>query len=88
MKIKNAPCNIAWTRVCDFLPWMQMGDKPGYLLFSSRGWKLKGGWNDLPQIIKDFVITNAPEYQHAPSAYTKPNMTSWKYFKKMMEQKK
>lgn len=86
-KIKNAPCDIAWTRVCDFLPWMQMGDKPGYLLFSSRGWKLKDGWNDLPQNIKDFVLSNAPEYQHAPTVYTKPNMTSWKYFKKIMEKK-
>jgi hypothetical protein len=84
-KLKSVPFDIAWNRFSDFLPWMNMGDSPGYLMYSSRGSKLKGGWNALPQKIKDFVLKTAPEYQHAPSAYTTPNMTSWKYFKKIME---
>jgi hypothetical protein len=87
-KLKSAPFDIAWTRFSDFLPWMKMGDSPGYLMYSSRGSKLKGGWNDLPQNIKDFVLKTAPEYQHAPEKYVTPNMTSWKYFKKIMEERK
>ena len=87
-KLKSVPFDIAWNRFSDFLPWMKMGDSPGYLMYSSRGSKLKGGWNDLPQNLKDFVLDAAPEYQHAPDKYTAPNMTSWKYFKKIMEERK
>jgi hypothetical protein len=87
-KLKSVPFDLAWTRFSDFLPWMKMGDSPGYLMYSSRGSKLKNGWADLPQAIKDFVMRTAPEYQHAPTDYKKPNMTSWKYFKKIMEERK
>jgi Protein of unknown function (DUF1838) len=83
-KLKSVPFDISWNRLSDFLPWMKMADRPGYLMYSSRGSKLKGGWNDLPQNIKTFVLSTAPEYQHAPESYQSPNMTSWKYFKKIM----
>ena len=42
----------------------------------------------LPQAIKDFVSKNFPEYEHAPATFTAPNMTSWKYYKKVMEGRK
>lgn len=87
-KIKNAICDISWTRISDFLPWMKMADKPGYLIFSSRGWKLKSGWNGLPEQLKNIVMEEHPEYIHAPNAYSSPNMTSWKYYKKMMDDRK
>jgi Protein of unknown function (DUF1838) len=87
-KLNTVPSEISWTRFSDFLPWMNMGDAPGYLMYSSQGSKLKGGWNALPQNIKDFVMKTAPQYQHAPEKFTSPNMTSWKYFKKVMEEKK
>ena len=87
-KLNSVPFDLSWHRFSDFLPWMKMADAPGYLMYSSRGSKLKGGWNDLPQNIKDFVTSTAPEYQHAPATYATPNMTSWKYFKKVMEERK
>lgn len=87
-KIKNAQADISWTRFSDFLPWMKMGTKSGNLLYQSRGYKLKNGFNDLPIAIKNFVMANYPEYQHAPELYTAPNMTSWKYYKKIMEERK
>lgn len=87
-KLKSIPCDISWTRLSDYLPWMNMADAPGYLMYSSQGSKLAGGFADLPSNIKDFVLATAPEYQHAPSTYVTPNMTSWKYYKKVMEGKK
>lgn len=87
-KLDNINVDISWTRFSDFLPWMKMGNRPGNLLYQSRGWKLKGGWDALPQPLKDFVKANYPEYQHAPETYTTPNMTSWRYFKKIMEERK
>ncbi len=87
-KLKSVPFDIAWTRFSDFLPWMNMADAAGYLMYSSRGSKLKGGYNDLPQNVKDFVAATNVTYQHAPTTYVKPNMTSWKYFKKLMMERK
>lgn len=87
-KLKSVPFDIAWTRFSDFLPWMKMGDKLGHMMYSSRGSKLKAGWAGLPQNIKDYVLATNPLYQHAPDKYVTPNMTSWKYFKKIMEDRK
>jgi type IV secretory pathway VirD2 relaxase len=67
---------------------MKMSTRPGNLLYQSRGYKLKNGYADLPQAIKDFVSKNFPEYEHAPATFTAPNMTSWKYYKKVMEERK
>ena len=87
-KVKSVPFDISWVRLSDFLPWMRMGDKPGYLLYSSRGTKLKDGFKALPQNIRDFVMATHPEYARAPEKYTAPNMTSWKYYKKVMDERK
>jgi hypothetical protein len=87
-KLNSVPFDIAWNRFSDFLPWMKMADTAGYLMYSSRGSKLKNGYKDLPQNIKDFVAANNPTYGHAPTTYATPNMTSWKYFKKVMEERK
>jgi Protein of unknown function (DUF1838) len=87
-KLNSVPFDIAWTRFSDFLPWMKMADLPGYLMYSSRGSKLKNGFSDLPKNIKDYVAATDATYQHAPTTYVTPNMTSWKYFKKVMEEKK
>jgi len=87
-KLNNVNADISWSRFSDFLPWMKMGSLPGNLLYQSRGWKIKGGWDGLPQKLKDFVMANKPEYAHAPSSYEKPNVTSWKYFKKIMLERK
>lgn len=87
-KSKSIPMDLSWTRFSDFLPWMKMGDKPGYLMYSSRGSKLKNGWDELPEQLKDFVLEKNPAYRHAPEHYSSPNMTSWKYFRKLMEARK
>ena len=80
---------IAWSRVSKFLPWMKMGDKAGWLIVSGTGKKLKGGTDALPEIMKEEMRKNYPEYFHAPSVDDKrPNETSWTVFKKAMEKKK
>jgi hypothetical protein len=87
-KISNATADVSWTRFSDFLPWMKMSSRPGNLLYQGRGYKLKNGYADLPEKIKSFVESNFPEYAHAPATFTSPNMTSWKYYKKVMEERK
>lgn len=86
-KTKNVNADISWSRFSDFLPWMKMSARPGNLLYQSRGYKLKN-FDALPQHIKNFVKANKPEYATAPEKYVTPNMTSWKYFKQVMEERK
>jgi Protein of unknown function (DUF1838) len=81
--------SIAWSRVSKFLPWMKMGDRQGYMIFSGTGKKLAGGFNALPDGIKKEIATNYPIYNKAPPLDdTRPNETSWTYFKTEMEKKK
>jgi hypothetical protein len=87
-KDKSFP-TIAWTRVSKFLPWMKMGDRQGYMIFSGTGKKLIGGYDAMPEPIKKEIAANFPIYNHAPPLDdTRPNETSWTYFKKVMEKKK
>jgi hypothetical protein len=87
--ITSAPVEISWTRIGQYLPWMQMGQKNGKLIYTVRGYKLANGWDDLPQKIKDKVIQSGKmEYMHAPESVPDgfvPNVTSWRYFKQQFE---
>lgn len=79
--------SIAWTRVSKWLPWMEMGDKQGYLIFSGLGKKLKS-WDELPEVMKNEIRTNYPIYVKAPPLDdTRPNETSWTVFKKLIDAK-
>ncbi len=79
---------IAWTRVSKWLPWLDMGDKVGQMIFTGIGKKVKS-FEDLPQILKDQINTNYPDYKVAPPVDdTRPNETSWTYYKRMMELKR
>lgn len=85
----TAFATVSWTRISKLLPWMKMGDRPGYMIFSGSGKKLRGGYAALPEGIKKEIALNHPTYNHAPPLDdTRPNETSWTYFKKVMEKKK
>lgn len=72
---------VAWTRISDFLPWMRMADRPGYLVYQCRGYKLmNGAFDALPTQMQEYVKARQPQFMRAPEAYASPNMTSWKYF--------
>jgi hypothetical protein len=79
--LSSVPASISWTRVGQFLPWMQMGQAPGRLIYHARGAKLAGGWDALPDKLRRYVEERHPEYRHAPTQDTSPNATSWRRFK-------
>jgi hypothetical protein len=79
---------ISWTRISKFLPWMKMGDRVGYLIFSGIGKKVKS-FDNFPETLKKEIMANYPEYTTAPPTDdARPNETSWTYFKKKMAAKK
>jgi len=84
---KNAVDNVAisWTRVSQWLPWMEMGDRPGQLMFHAAGMRLKR-YDDLPESIKQEINANYPIYQTPPPLDdARPNETSWTHFKKVLD---
>jgi hypothetical protein len=83
----SAKAYISWTRLSPWMPFMEMGDAPGNLMFVCRGKKLENGFNDLPLKIKDYVKAKHPEYMDPPDKFSEPNETSWTYFKKLLEKK-
>ncbi len=82
---QSVPALYTFTRIYPWLPFMRMGERPGNVIISGRGRKLDGGFGDLPQYLKDYVLAQAPEFARAPDAFSQPNATIWTNFKKMAE---
>jgi hypothetical protein len=75
---------VSWTRVGQFLPWMQMGAAPGMLMYQARGFKLSR-FSSVPAELRNYVRANYPAFEHAPAAFSAPNESSWTYFKKKFD---
>ena len=79
--------NIAWTRVAQWLPWMQMGSKSGIMIFNATGFSTfdqSDIWPRLQKILNErYPLYNTPP----PLDDDRPNETSWTVFKKYMKDK-
>jgi hypothetical protein len=74
--ITSGQCTLSWTRVADWLPFMEMGNSPGFLTFHSQCVKMLGGVTDLPRYILDYTEKHYPKYLEAPTEWNGPQMTS------------
>jgi len=77
----------SWSRVGPFLPWMEMGSEEGGLVYSAPFVKLSDV-DQLPSQLLGWIIENYPDYLHPPRNYTVPNMTSWRVFKSIIDQRR
>ena len=76
---------VSWVRIAQWLPWMEMNGRDGFMYFNAQGSKLKS-WDDLPAVLKDEIAASYPEYRHAPPGDdNRPNETSWTVFKKALD---
>ncbi|MFN4279386.1 DUF1838 family protein [Thermosynechococcus sp.] len=67
-------------RLGPWLPWMRMGDRPGYLIYSATGRKTLTV-EDLPSLLQEQL-----ERLEASSEYREgADMTSWLYFQEHFE---
>ncbi len=83
----SVPALLSWTRIGPWLPWMAMGDRPGWLIYQCRGKKLSEGYAALPEQLRHYVESHAPQFTAAPWEDTGENETSWTYFLKWLEKK-
>ena len=85
--VKQVPVVYGWTRIGPWLPWMEMGQAAGGLLYIAQGNK-KASISELPADIQERVRITYPEYGTAPEKWVQPNVTSWSYYKQMQQKKR
>ena len=85
-ELDTVPVHLSWTRIGQYLPWMRMGTTEGKLIYHAQGYKVSNGWDGLPEDLKEWTLQNAPAYQHPPERDEYPNMTSWRYMRKLLNE--
>jgi len=81
----TAEVAVGWSRISNWLPWMEMDNRQGLMYMHTAGRKLKS-YDELPDVLKNEIAKNYPKYTQPPPADDdRPNETSWTFFKKMME---
>lgn len=81
---KSIPTHYSWFRTGPWLPWMKMGQKPGYLIISGSGKKYPS-FEALPTVVRDYTAKYFPTFAKAPTTYVTTNATSWNYYKQLKD---
>jgi len=68
-EVTSASCVTSWSRVGQWLPFMEMADSPGIMVYHSTAYKLMGGAAELPPQILQYIEKNHPEYLQSPSEW-------------------
>ena len=88
-KQKTAYPIVSWVRISDWMPWMKMSGRSGMMVFNFMGGKLRGGFEELPDVMKNEIRENYPIYEDAPPADdTRPNETTWTKFKLLEDRRR
>ena len=83
--LTQVPVTYGWTRVGPWLPWMELGQREGTLLYVGQGNK-RASVAELPEDIRQRIARDYPEYAHAPTVWVQPNATSWTEYKRLKSQ--
>ena len=76
---------LSWARFSEWLPWMKMRGRTGMMIFTTVGGRVDS-WNDLPDRMKQEIRANYPDYDKPPPLNDdRPNVTSWSYFKEVID---
>lgn len=79
---------LSWGRISKWLPWMEMGDREGVVIFHTAGMRLDN-YSQLPKVVRDEIELNYPQYKEPPPLDdARPNDTSWTVFKRHVEKKR
>jgi hypothetical protein len=67
--VTSASCVTSWARVGQWLPFMEMGNRPGIMVYHSDSYKLLGGIDEIPPYIRAYTEENYPEYLQSPQTW-------------------
>lgn len=85
--VTSAENHTAWARVGMWLPFMEMGDRPGVMIYHSQSFKFKQGASQIPKHIREYTEKHHPIYLEAPKEWKDENENSWTYSLKIMKEK-
>lgn len=83
-RLTSVPSAGSWTRIGPWLPWMEMGNSQGWLVYHGRSVKLDSV-DALPARLRAYVAEHDPTYLHAPEKYEENSETSWTMFKREID---
>jgi len=79
--------NLGWSRVAQWLPWLEMGNRAGLMVFNSSGFSTFDK-DRIPSNLMKILEERYPLYLTPPSLDDdRPNETSWTVFEKRMKNK-
>jgi hypothetical protein len=78
----------SWSRIGPWLPWMEMGNSAGWLVYHGRSFKPENGLAGIPAPVRAYLEKHHPEYAHAPEKWQDESETSWTVFKKVLDERK
>ncbi|WP_448581133.1 DUF1838 family protein [Thermaurantiacus sp.] len=84
-KRRNAKAAVSWVRISGWMPFMEMGSRPGSLVFNATG-QVVAGIAALPKVVQDQIARRYPEYRVPPPGDdSRPNATTWTEFRRFIE---
>jgi len=86
-QVKGPRLYLSWARVSQWLPWMEMGSRPGQMIFHTRGYSVDST-EEMPDVLLKELEKNYPEYLTPPPVDdSRPNETSWTFFRKVLSER-
>ena len=88
--VTSASNHTAWARNGMWLPFMEMGNIAGHMVYHSQSFKMMNGVDGLPKYIRDYTAKHHPEYLEAPKEWQglAENENTWSYAKKIIDAKR
>jgi len=86
----SASCVTSWSRIAGWLPFMEMGNRPGQMVYHSHSYKMKDGPAELPANIRAFFEKDYPEYFESPREWSTDaeRVSTWTYSKKIIDERR
>jgi len=67
--VTSASCVTSWSRVGQWLLFMEMGNRPGFMVYHSDAYKLLGGVSDIPPEILAYTEKHHSKYLESPKTW-------------------
>jgi hypothetical protein len=86
-RTNNIPMQLTWTRNGPWLPWMKMGQRPGFMMFVAMGEKLES-FSQMSEDLQQLIRSEHPKFLEAPREKVEPNATTWNTYRDYLKSKK
>jgi hypothetical protein len=86
--LTGTPATVTFTRISQWEPFMEMGNRPGQMVFHAAGRKLDGAAEVLEEVdprMFGYIKDHQPEFLRAPEEWQHGTVSQWDAFRQMKE---